>query len=197
MWAWGCGDMISQQDTPSNAKRLLELQHPAELAIPSPVKSAAIYPGSFDPITLGHLDVIERACMLFDRVVVGVAESAAKHPLFELDERCEMIRESLPEGAAAEVVPFTGLLVDFARKREIPVLIRGLRAVSDFEFEFQMALMNRRLAPQLETVFLTPREDCTFISSRIVKEVAKLGGDVRAFVPAAAAARLQARFASQ
>jgi len=156
----------------------------------------AIYPGSFDPITLGHLDVIERACALFDRIIVAVATSEAKHPLFSVDERCAMIRASLPADAPVEVKPFDGLLVDFARSEGSVVVVRGLRAISDFEFEFQMALMNRRLEPKFESVFLTPREDCTFISSRIVKEVARLGGDVREFVPVAAAESLKKKFQS-
>jgi pantetheine-phosphate adenylyltransferase len=160
---------------------------------PNAVK-LAIYPGSFDPITLGHLDVIERACALFDRITVAVAASESKHPLFSVSERCEMIADSLPAGLPVFVKPFDGLLVDFARAEGSVVVIRGLRAVSDFEFEFQMALMNRRLDPKFESVFLTPREDCTFISSRIVKEVAKLGGDVREFVPAAAAEHLKRKF---
>jgi pantetheine-phosphate adenylyltransferase len=154
----------------------------------------AIYPGSFDPITLGHLDVIERACSLFDRVVIAVASSEAKHPLFTVEERCAMIRSSLGSGAPVDVKPFEGLLVEFARAEGTLTVIRGLRAISDFEFEFQMALMNRRLEPQFETVFLTPREDCTFISSRIVKEVARLGGNVDAFVPAPAAEGLRQKF---
>lgn len=162
-----------------------------------PVVKLAIYPGSFDPITFGHLDVIDRACALFDHIIVAVAESEAKHPLFTIDERCEMIQASLPDGVSVTVKPFSGLLVDFARNEGSVVVIRGLRAVSDFEFEFQMALMNRRLEPKFETVFLTPREDCTFISSRIVKEVAKLGGDVNGFVPTAAANSLKRKFQSR
>lgn len=154
----------------------------------------AIYPGSFDPITLGHLDVIERACALFDRITVAVAASETKQPLFSVTERCEMIQASLPSELPVSVKPFGGLLVDFARSEGSLVVIRGLRAISDFEFEFQMALMNRRLEPKFESVFLTPREDCTFISSRIVKEVAKLGGSVAEFVPPAAAECLRRKF---
>lgn len=143
----------------------------------------AIYPGSFDPITFGHLDVIERASQLCDELIIAVADNSAKHPTFSWEERIALIQESIGLRASVKVERLTGLLVDFAREKDAHLVIRGLRAVSDFEFEFQMALMNRRLHPDLETVFLTPKEDCTFISSRIVKEVARLGGDVRQFVP--------------
>ncbi len=143
----------------------------------------AIYPGSFDPITFGHLDVIERASQLCDELIIAVADNSAKHPTFSWEERIALIQESIGLRASVKVERLTGLLVDFAREKDAHLVIRGLRAISDFEFEFQMALMNRRLHPDLETVFLTPKEDCTFISSRIVKEVARLGGDVRQFVP--------------
>jgi pantetheine-phosphate adenylyltransferase len=155
---------------------------------------AAIYPGSFDPITLGHLDLIRRASQIFDTLVVAVAHNEAKTALFSLEERVAMIEESLDGSPGVTVKPLDGLLVDFARRENAFVVIRGLRAVSDFEFEFQMALMNRRLETRLETLFLTPKEDYTFLSSRIVKEVAKLGGEVSPFVPPAAAARLKTRF---
>jgi len=154
------------------------------------MRGAAIYPGSFDPITLGHLDVIRRAALIFDRVVVAVAENEAKHPLFEVEEREEMIARAVEGLPGVEVRILDGLLVNYARELGIFVVIRGLRAVSDFEFEFQMALMNRRLEPKLETIFLTPQEEHTFLSSRIVKEVARLGGDVSAFVPPHVAGRL-------
>ena len=143
----------------------------------------ALYPGSFDPITLGHLDVIERAARLFDELVVAVAVNNQKEPLFSVEERVTMIREALGERPGITVVRMEGLLVDFAVREKIAAVVRGLRAVSDFEFEFQMALMNRRLHPALETVFLMPKEDCSFLSSRLVKEVARLGGDVAQFVP--------------
>lgn len=143
----------------------------------------AIYPGSFDPITFGHLDVIERAAVLFDEIIIAVADNEAKHPFFSAEERMDLIRQVLGDRSQIQVERLTGLLVDFAEAHQTHVVVRGLRAISDFEFEFQMALMNRRLHPHLETVFLTPKEDCTFISSRIVKEVARLGGDVRQFVP--------------
>lgn len=143
----------------------------------------AIYPGSFDPVTFGHLDVISRAAHLFDSVIVAVATGEGKHPLFPVADRIQMLKESTSDNPAIEVVSLNGLLVDFARDRGIFTVIRGLRAVSDFEFEFQMALMNRKLEARLETVFLTPKEDYTYLSSRIVKEVARLGGDVSPFVP--------------
>lgn len=150
-----------------------------------------MYPGSFDPITCGHLDVIERAVLLCDELIIAVADNAAKKPLFSASERIEMIRETLGPRPGVRVERLQGLLVDFARAQDVHFVVRGLRAISDFEFEFQMALMNRRLHPHLETVFLTPKEDCTFLSSRIVKEVARLGGDVSQFVPAPVARRLK------
>ncbi|MGC1480389.1 MAG: pantetheine-phosphate adenylyltransferase [Chthoniobacterales bacterium] len=143
----------------------------------------AIYPGSFDPVTYGHLDIIQRALAMFGHLIVAVAASDSKQPLFNLDERAELIRAVLPTGANVTVKTFDDLLIHFAKREGAFTVIRGLRAVSDFEFEFQMALMNRRLDARLETVFLTPKEECTFISSRIVKEVARLGGDVSPFVP--------------
>lgn len=151
----------------------------------------AIYPGSFDPVTFGHLDVILRASHLFESVIVAVATGEGKKPLFSVADRIAMLKESTADNPAVEVVSLDGLLVDFARKRNVFTVIRGLRAVSDFEFEFQMALMNRKLESRLETVFLTPKEDYTYLSSRIVKEVARLGGDVSPFVPAPAAKQLR------
>jgi len=145
-------------------------------------RGCAIYPGSFDPVTFGHIDIMQRASQLFDKVIVAVAQNEAKHPLFTADERVGMVTEAINGSAGVVVKKFDGLLVDFAREQNAFVVIRGLRAISDFEFEFQMALMNRRLEPRLETVFLTPKEDYTFLSSRIVKEVARLGGDVSPFV---------------
>ena len=144
----------------------------------------AIYPGSFDPVTLGHLDVIERALRLFDEVIVAAAPSEGKQPLFTVTERIELIQASLPGEDRLKVKQLDGLLVDFVKAEEAQVVIRGLRAVSDFEFEFQMALMNRRLAPEVETIFLMPKEDYSYISSRIVKEVARLGGDISGVVSA-------------
>jgi pantetheine-phosphate adenylyltransferase len=144
-----------------------------------------IYPGTFDPITNGHLDLIERASQLFNEVIVGVAFSPSKRPMFELDERVELVQEVTRSLGNVKVVGFSGLLVDFAREYQANVLIRGLRAVSDFEYEFQLANMNRRLMPELESVFLTPAEENSFISSTLVKEVAIHGGDISQFVPAA------------
>jgi pantetheine-phosphate adenylyltransferase len=154
----------------------------------------AIYPGSFDPVTNGHLDLIERSMGLFDEVIVGVADNEAKSPLFTTAERVDLIRQSVGEHPGLTVEPLNGLLVNFCRRREAFVVIRGLRAVSDFEFEFQMALTNRRLEPKIETIFLTPREDCIFLSSRIVKEVARLGGDVRHFVSSPVLRALSEKF---
>lgn len=139
------------------------------------------------------MDVIVRATQLFDTVIVAVATGEGKHPLFTIDERIAMLRASIAPGLSVEVVALDGLLVDFARSRDVFAVIRGLRAVSDFEFEFQMALMNRKLEPRLETVFLTPKEDYTYLSSRIVKEVARLGGDVVPFVPAPVVERLRGK----
>lgn len=155
----------------------------------------AIYPGSFDPVTRGHLDVIRRASHLFDEVIVAVACNDAKHPLFTREERLALLKQivKLPN---VKIVSFGGLLMEFAKKNRASAVIRGLRAVSDFEFEFQMALMNRKLAPEIETVFLTPKEEYTYLSSRIVKEIARLGGDVREFVPEAVVKALREKFSA-
>ena len=151
----------------------------------------AIYPGSFDPLTNGHLDVLERAAKLFDRVIVAIAFSESKNPLFTLDERLALMKPSVARMKNVKADVFDGLLVEYARKQKAQAIVRGLRAVSDFEFEFQMALMNRKLAKNIETIFMMPRESYTFLSSRIVKEVARLGGDVSSFVPAHVAAALK------
>ncbi|MEO8440247.1 MAG: pantetheine-phosphate adenylyltransferase [Spartobacteria bacterium] len=143
----------------------------------------AIYPGSFDPVTNGHLDVIERARKLFDEVVVAVAHNDQKQALFTLEERLEFLRELTAPVAGVRVAAFQGLLVEFAVEQKACAVVRGLRAVSDFEFEFQMALMNRKLEAAVETIFLMPKEDYTYLSSRIVKEIARLGGNVGHFVP--------------
>lgn len=153
----------------------------------------AIYPGTFDPVTNGHSDLIERAARLFDKVVVAVAANPKKTPLFDLDERVALARKVLGGLDNVEVIGFDSLLIDFARQCGADVIVRGLRAVSDFEYEFQLAGMNRRLEPNIETVFLTPAEQYTFISSSLVKEVAGLGGDVTAFVHAEVEAALRQR----
>ncbi len=142
----------------------------------------AIYPGTFDPITNGHADLIERASRLFNHVIIGVAASPSKKPLFDLSHRVQLIERVTQHLANVSVVGFSGLLVDFAKEHQANVLIRGLRAVSDFEYEFQLANMNRRLSPNLESVFLTPAEENSFISSTLVKEVALHNGDVSQFV---------------
>ena len=154
----------------------------------------AIYPGSFDPITNGHLDVLQRAAGIFDKLIIAVARDNAKQSLFSVDERVELIRNAAAEIPGIEVMPFEGLLVNFAREHKACALVRGLRAVSDFEFEFQLALMNRKLEPNLETLFLMPREEYTYISSRLVKEICRLGGHSEQFVPPNVVAALRAKF---
>jgi pantetheine-phosphate adenylyltransferase len=144
----------------------------------------AIYPGSFDPITNGHLDVIHRATKLFDRVIVAVAASDTKHPLFSLEERVGLVERAVRHLRGVRTDSFRGLLVKYVERRGARAVIRGLRAVSDFEFEFQLALMNRNLNERIETIFMMPKDSYTFLSSRLVKEVAALGGDVSPFVPA-------------
>ena len=143
----------------------------------------AVYPGSFDPITNGHVDLIRRCRHIFDRVLVAVLVNVEKAPLFSVDERIGMIRTAFPRDRKVEVKAFSGLLVDFLRAEGTNIVVRGLRVVSDFEYEFQMALMNRRLDPEVETVFLTPKEELSYLSSRLVKEVHRLGGDVSGLVP--------------
>jgi len=154
----------------------------------------AIYPGSFDPVTNGHLDVIERARKLFDEVVVAVAHNDEKQPLFSLKDRLDLLRETAGKIDNVRIAEFEGFLVEFARKENAGAVIRGLRAISDFEFEFQMALMNRKLDAVVETIFLMPKEEYTYLSSRIVKEIARLGGDVSGFVPACVATALSGKF---
>jgi pantetheine-phosphate adenylyltransferase len=154
----------------------------------------AIYPGSFDPVTNGHLDVVERARKLFDEVIVAVADNDEKQPLFPLEERLDMLRQTVGKLDNVRVAQFDGLLVGFARTEKANAVIRGLRAVSDFEFEFQMALMNRKLENSVETIFLMPKEEYTYLSSRLVKEIARLGGNVSKFVPEIVAASLDKKF---
>lgn len=154
-----------------------------------------VYPGSFDPITNGHLDVIHRAAKLFDRVIVAVAKNEAKHPLFTLPERQRLVKRSIAQLPNVQVDTFAGLLVEYVESQGACAIIRGLRAVSDFEFEFQLALMNRKLNERVETIFMMPKETYTFLSSRMVKEIARLGGDVRCFVPAHVGQALGAKLA--
>lgn len=159
-------------------------------------ETIAIYPGSFDPLTLGHDDIIRRGLRLVDRLLVAVAESAtqSKLGLFTIEERVELIRETYADEPRVEAVSFSGLLVDFAREREARIILRGLRAVSDFEYEFQMALMNRSLWPEIEVLFMAPDIMHTFLSSSLVREVGRLGGDVSQFVDAKVLARMTERF---
>ncbi len=154
----------------------------------------AIYPGTFDPVTNGHVDVAKRAAELFDKVIVCVAVNTLKAPLFTGEERVEMIRESVKDIRNIEVDEFNGLLVDYARRMEARAIVRGLRAVSDFEYEFQMALTNRKLCADIDTVFLMPHENYTYLNSTIVREIARFGGDVGEFVPPHVKLRLLKKF---
>ena len=154
----------------------------------------AIYPGSFDPVTNGHLDVVERARKLFDEVIVAVAHNDEKQPLFSLEERLNFLKQTVGKIENVRVAQFDGLLIQFAMREKANAVIRGLRAVSDFEFEFKMALMNRKLENAVETIFLMPKEEYTYLSSRLVKEIARLGGDVSKFVPAIVASSLGKKF---
>jgi len=154
----------------------------------------AIYPGTFDPVTLGHADLVSRASRLFDHVIVGIASNEDKRTLFTAAERLSMAQESLADQPDVTVLSFDGLLIDFAREQKAGVLIRGMRAVSDFEFEFQLASMNRSLAPEIESVFLTPTEKYSFLSSTLVREASQLGGDTSPFVHATVENALQEKF---
>jgi pantetheine-phosphate adenylyltransferase len=157
--------------------------------------TTAIYPGSFDPLTFGHVDVVERSARLFDKVVVSILINAQKAPLFTVEERIEIMREILtPRFRNVEVDVFHGLLVDYATHKRASAIVRGIRAVTDFEYEFQMALMNRRLAPTIETVFMMPAENYSYLSSKLVKEIAELGGNVSGLVPEIVEKRLKQRF---
>jgi pantetheine-phosphate adenylyltransferase len=152
--------------------------------------SIAIYPGSFDPVTNGHLDLIERGQKMFDRLIVAVLKNVEKEPLFSVPERIEMLRESTKRWPSVEVDIFQGLLVDYARKKGAGVILRGIRAISDYEYELQMALMNRKLEPRLETVFMLPGESYSYLSSKLVREVARLGGALTGLVPPSVEGRL-------
>jgi len=153
----------------------------------------ALYPGSFDPLTLGHVDIIERGSSLFDTIIVAVLRNVEKKPMFTVDERLEMIETTFSARENVEADSFSGLLVDYAARRNATTIVRGIRAISDFEYEFQMALMNRRLAPTIETVFMMPAEEYSYVSSRLVKEVATLGGDITGLVPKNVEKRLNDR----
>jgi pantetheine-phosphate adenylyltransferase len=157
--------------------------------------SVAIYPGSFDPVTNGHLDLIERGEKMFDLVIVAVLQNVEKQPLFTVSERVEMLREVTKNLPGVEVDVFKGLLVDYARKRSAGVILRGIRAVSDYEYELQMALMNRKLEPRLETVFMLPGEPYSYLSAKLVREIAQLGGPLTDLVPAVVEQRLRAKIA--
>ena len=163
----------------------------------SPSRLVGLYPGTFDPVTRGHEDLIERGLRIVDELIVGVAVDTGKEPLFPVEERVAMIREVTGENDRLQVEAFSGLTVDFARSRGASVVLRGLRAVSDFEYEFQMALMNKHLAPEIEILFMAPDSTYSFLSSSLVREVAHLGGDVSPFVSAVVAQRLAGRFAKE
>ncbi len=156
----------------------------------------AIYPGSFDPFTNGHLDVVQRAAKLFDRVVIAVAKNHEKKPLFSVEERLELVKKSMVHLPNVTADTFDGLLVDYVVRQQARAIVRGLRAVSDFEFEFQLALMNRKLNENVETIFMMPKDTYTFLSSRIVKEIARLGGNVAVFVPDHVQTALTEKFAA-
>ena len=173
---------------------------PAQLqagsAAPGPER-VAVYPGSFDPLTNGHVDIILRGARLFDRIVVAILVNPEKTPLFSIDERIDMARAVFCGEPRVEVEAFGGLLVDYACRRKAAVIVRGLRAVSDFEYEFQMALMNRRLVPDIETVFMMPAEAYTYTSSRLIREIFALGGSISGLVPEIVEGRLRKKFAGR
>jgi len=156
-------------------------------------RRVALYPGSFDPLTLGHVDIIKRGSSLFDTIIVAVLENVEKIPMFTVEERLEMIGETFAKLDNVEADSFSGLLVDYAAEQNATAIVRGVRAISDFEYEFQMALMNRRLAPSIETVFMMPAEEYSYVSSRLVKEVATLGGNIAGLVPKLVENRLYER----
>lgn len=154
----------------------------------------AIYPGTFDPITNGHVDIIERACRMFDRVVVAIAANNKKEPLFELDKRIDLAQQAVHNLSNASVAGFDNLLVRFAKNQGANVILRGLRAVSDFDYEFQLATMNRAIDADIETIFLTPAEHYSYLSSSLVREIARLGGDIKHFVPSSVASALYQKY---
>ena len=161
------------------------------------MNKTVLYPGTFDPITNGHIDLVKRACRMFDKVIIGVAYNPNKKPLFTLEQRVSMAQDIFANNSQVEVEGFTGLLVDFAQQKKATGILRGIRAVSDFEFEFQLANMNRHLDPELESLFLTPSENYSYISSSLVREVASLGGDISAFVDPIVGAALAEKFADK
>lgn len=167
------------------------MQYNYESHMPSIINSKAVYPGTFDPVTNGHLDIITRACGLFSTVIIAVASNTAKHPFFTLETRIQLIQEAVSHLPRVEVIGFDSLLINFVYEQQASVILRGLRAVSDFEYEFQLAGMNRKLSKNIETLFLTPSEDSMFISSTLVREIAALGGDVSKFVPKSVAQALK------
>jgi pantetheine-phosphate adenylyltransferase len=179
------GNLPTDKDSKDALKRELQLTAWQEKRGTFTVRGmrTAIYPGSFDPLTNGHLDLVQRATKLFDHVVVAVARSESKNPLFTLPERLALVEQAVKKIPNVTAESFDGLLVDYVARRGGQAVIRGLRAVSDFEFEFQLALMNRKLNERVETIFMMPKETYTFLSSRIIKEVARLGGDISTFVP--------------
>ncbi|MFL2747766.1 MAG: pantetheine-phosphate adenylyltransferase [Gammaproteobacteria bacterium] len=154
----------------------------------------ALYPGTFDPMTKGHVDLIERACQLFDEIVIAIAASEAKNPLFTLDERIQIAEKIFEGNDKVKVIGFSGLLVNLAKDNDAKILIRGLRVVADFEYEFQLANMNRAMMPELESVFLTPKEQYSYISSSLVKEICKMGGDVSKFVDPISLSELKRKY---
>jgi len=156
---------------------------------------SALYPGSFDPVTRGHIDLVERALQLFDSVTVAVAENISKRPVFDLAERLELLQQVLPDSPGIKVTSFSGLVVDYCREQSISVVVRGLRTVSDFEYEYQMALTNRHMSPQVETVFVMPSPEYSFISSTLIKDIVRHGGDVSDFVPEEVERQLRDRLA--
>lgn len=180
----------------AGSAELLSAGTPLIIGLHMSKRVCAVYPGSFDPVTNGHLDIIERACTIFDRVIVAVTRNIEKEPLFSLQERLEMLQSVTRSWKNIEVDSFEGLLVQYARNKGASAVIRGIRAVTDFDYEFQMALMNRRLEPRLETVFLVPAEAYSYLSSSLVKEVAALGGDVGGLVPVEIGKRVYARLAA-
>jgi pantetheine-phosphate adenylyltransferase len=157
-------------------------------------KSMAVYPGSYDPLTNGHIDIIQRGLKIFDKIIVAVLKNPAKTYLFDLDERCRMLRDVFRDPEKIEVDHFEGLLVEYVKRRGVTTIVRGLRAISDFEIEFQMALMNRKIEPRIETIFFVPSESYSFLSSKLVKEIYMLGGEVSSMVPESVDRKLKERF---